>query len=114
MALFDDIATDYQHVDGIETVTVSDLAAETSVATVKAHREELSHREVMLGGQVGIAPTDIVWVVWSATLGAIAMDSSCTITDSVGTVYRIQSLQEKTIGSTSIKWRCVCRKQKNP
>lgn len=109
MALADDIAADYRHVDGIERVTFDDGV--NSTATVQAHREKLSFREATLGGPVGIGPQDIVWVVWSATLGDVEPCRLATITDSESNVWTVLSLTETALGTTSIHWRCICRKQ---
>ena len=110
MALADNIAADYQHVDGIETVTHTVKMTGTATNTVQAHREDLSFREIATGGPAGIEPGDIVWVVWSQTVATDPVGGD-TITDSEGVVWTVKALTETSIGTTSISWRCVCGKQ---
>ena len=109
------IETDYEHVDGIETVTHTEQPAGTATVTVKAHREALSFRETGLNSPAGIEDTDQAWVVWADTLrsGAVVSQGD-TITDSASVVWTVLNVgvgQHDRIGSTVIKYRCICRKQ---
>ena len=112
MTLFDDIAEDYQHVDGIETVTYTDASASTEVTTVQADRQDLNKREVSLGGQLGLQPNTVVWRVWSATLEGIVPDRGDTITDSESRVWAFISSTETRHATTSLFHRIVCAQQK--
>ena len=111
MTVAADIATDWQHVDGIEDVTYTRrLPSGDATDAAKAHRESLNFRETMLNGPAGLQPTDIVWVLWAATL-AYTPSQGDTITDSAADVWAILSATGATIGATAIKYRCICRKQ---
>jgi len=104
------IATDYQHIDGIEAVTFTDTSGNATTG-VYAFRSGLSYRETVMAAGGAYQPTDIVFELWSATLGGEIPTEGATITDSGSIVYTIRSAVETAIGSTSIKWRCVCVKQ---
>jgi hypothetical protein len=113
MTLAADIAGDWRYIDGIETVTFTRRApaGDTAVTGARAHRGELSFRETQLGGPAGIEADDIVWTLWSETLEGSTPHRGDTITDGNADVWSIVSAAETTIGSTSIKYRCVCRRQ---
>lgn len=111
MTVASNIAGDWEHMgDVIETVTHTDATDSQTYATVKAHRDELSYREISADGLAGLEPTDIVWVVWAETL-TVTPAQGDTITDSAGVVWGIMSFSARTIGATVIKYRCICRKQ---
>ncbi|MFA6245186.1 MAG: hypothetical protein WC655_29855 [Candidatus Hydrogenedentales bacterium] len=112
MTVASTIATDYEYIDGIETVTFTDLDG-NATATVKGLRMGLGYRESILVGAGAYQPTDMVWELWSATMASEVPTAGCRITDSGSVVYRILAAQETTIGQTSIKWRCVCRKHES-
>ena len=115
MTLAADIANVYQYIDGIETVTHTVYPAGTATATVKGQRGELSFREVASNGPAGIESTDMVWELWATTLasGAVPRQGD-TITDSAGTVWQVLAVgagSKDRIGTTVIRYRCVCRQQ---
>lgn len=115
MSLADSIATDWQHIDGIETVTHTERPADVSTDTVKASQGELNFREAMTGGPAGLESTDVIWIVWAATLRTGARPTQGDlITDAAENVCTILSVSVGThdrLGATVIKYRCICRKQ---
>lgn len=111
MTIADDIAGDWEFIDGIEDITHTDSAG-LSTAPVKAARRDLNYREVSPGGPAGLLPTDIAWELWAETLPSITPAQGDTITDSAGGVWTILSVQASIqLEATVIKWRAVCRKQ---
>lgn len=110
MTMAADIAGDWQHMgDVIEDVTHTD-ATDAGTDSCKAHRAELSFREISANDMVGLEPTDIVWIVWAETLTPVPTQGD-TLTDSASDVWSILALTAVTIGATVIKYRCICRKQ---
>ena len=107
MTLAADIANDMATFDGIETVSLYDKSGDTTDATVTGLRRALSHREVQLGGSVGINPTDTVWHLQANTTD-IVPDVGDTITDGDAVVYTILSVESATLRT---RWRLVTRKQ---
>lgn len=111
MTIADDIAGDWEFIDGIEDVTHTDSAG-TATTEVKAARRDLNYREISLGGPAGLLPTDVAWELWAETLPSITPAQGDTITDSDSGVWTILSVQASIqLGATVIKWRAVCRKQ---
>lgn len=111
MTLGADLAADYAYIDAIETVTFTDLDA-SPTADVKALRGTLNYRETTMAAAGAYDPSSITWELWSDTLSGAVPQAGCTITDSSNVVYTIVDAVEYTYGSTSIRWRCVCRKQR--
>ena len=110
MTVAADVATDYQHIDGIEVVTFTDLDADET-ASVYALRGGLNYRETMMAAAGAYQGVDMVWELWSATLGGKTPEAGCLVTDSNSVVYTIANAVETAIGQTSIKWRCLCQKR---
>lgn len=109
MSLATDIADDYEDFDWTETVTFQARnPTGTADSTVTALRRVLSRRDLAFDNGVGLQPDDLVFILFSATLGSNAPKSGDIITDSSGQVYTILSVEKGTLGS---KWRCVCRKR---
>jgi hypothetical protein len=102
------VAADYEFDDEAESVTYTPLTGDP--ATVAAKRTELSHREASLGGPAGIQPTDVVWIVFAATITAIPVRSA-TITDSDSDVWTVQSVTTRSFAGTPYEYRCICRKR---
>ena len=111
MTVAADLARDYLYQDGVESVTFTDLDG-NATAVVQAVRVGLNYREAQLAAAGAYHPTDMVWELWSYTLGAKVPTPGCTVTDAHSVVYVIVSASETAIATTSIKWRCVCRKQR--
>lgn len=111
MTLAADLAADYAYQDGIESVTFTDLDG-NATANVQAVRGGLNHREALLAAGGAYEPSDMTWDVWSATLGGETPSPGCKITDAGAVAYTVISAVETTHGTTSIRWRCVCRRQR--
>ncbi len=108
MTLATDIADDMAGFDGIETVTLTDVSASTSDATVTGLRGPLSHREIMMNGPAALEPDDMVWNLQANTTDIVPVDGD-TITDGDSVVWTILSAKKTTLGT---RWRCITRKQK--
>lgn len=107
MSIVSDIATDYQHIEGVENVTFTPRNPDAaSINNVKALRRELSKSAQYLGASAGIEPTDVPWHLWATTLGAVVPKNGDTVTDSAGIVWRIKSL---TFSPRTSRYRCLCR-----
>lgn len=102
---------DWQHTDGVETLTY--IAPDGAVtADVRGRRLELSWRETMAGGPLGLEPTDIVWEVWRDTLGAADLAQGGRLTDGAGVAWRVLSFTRAVgLGAVVVTYRAVCRKQ---
>lgn len=112
MTLGSSIASDYNHIDGVETVTYTTPAG-AATATVKARRIDLQYRELMLSAPLGLEATDMVWEVWAATLGTTVPIQGGIITDSTSVVWKVLSvLRGIGLGSVVATWKCPCRKQR--
>ena len=110
MTLATDLAADWNYIDGIESVTHTADSDGTATASVKAHRSEVTYRE-MAGG---IDPTTAVWVVWprsvSPTITVVQGDTLTDAADGVWTVDSVIANQQGT-GATVVNYRCFCTKQ---
>ena len=107
MGYLDDISGDWAHTPG-----VVDLTHTGDGATVKANIDPQgpSWKEVNAGGPVGIEATDVVWLLWAATVTQTPVQSD-TLTESGGDVWTVLAfLPIREVGQV-VKWRCVCRKQ---
>lgn len=111
MTLSVDYDADHAFVDGVETVTFAPIDGGDAVATAKALRGELSFREVIAGGPMGIESNDIVFTLWDSTLGGNDATGGSTITDTASVVWTILSAKKREPAGD--QWRCVCRKQVN-
>lgn len=108
MTLAQDIADDYEFMDGVEDITFTPQnPVAAAVASVKALRGVLTRGEQYLGATAGIEPSDVVWHLWASTLSGTVPKPGDKITDSDSASYRILSLQLMTLRT---RWRCVCRK----
>ncbi len=110
MTLATDIAGDMAQMDGIETVTLTGYRSGSTVTdtSVTALRRQLSHRELQLGGPVGLEPTDMVWHLQENTITTIVPAPGDTITDGDSVVWTILSASKETLGT---RWRCPSRRQ---
>lgn len=95
-------ATDFNHVDGVETVTLA--RGETEVTVPKANRGYLN-----AGDQVsGLDPGSAIWMLPAANVvGAITFPTAGdTIATSDDEVFVVVSAQKLIL---SQMWRCLCR-----
>lgn len=108
MSLAIDIASDWQFIDGIETVSVTPQSPPANAVTgVKALRRDLSRTDRL--ANAGIEPDDTVFHVWVATMGvATDLQRGWLITQADGKVWTVQTASLETLGT---RWRCVCRKR---
>jgi hypothetical protein len=111
MSYLDDIATDYEHIEGTSTVTYTPQSG-AAVSSAVGFLTETTYREMMQAAAsgVGLHGTDCVWEVWAATIPLLTPAEGDTITDGTD-VWTVISVRKISIGSTAIKYRCVCRKQ---
>jgi len=98
---------DWQHVDGIETVTlIGHDAAE--VAGVKAKRRNLSFGELSAGGSIGVEPGDEAWSIWDNTItGGVDPKPEFKLRDAANVTYTLTSVTGQQFGTI---WRCTARK----
>lgn len=83
----------------------------TAVGEVLGVKNGANVRDLMLVGPLTIDSTVVVWTLWSATLGVVPQGQD-VITEVSGTKWTVQQATEISIGATSIKWRCICVKQR--
>lgn len=110
MPLSSDIATDFTLFDGLETVTLTPRnPIGAPVANVKGLRRVQAQKDIAAPpGAMPSEPTDLVWHVWTATLGGAVPKNGDTLTDAAGTVWTIVELQLTTLGT---RYRAICRRQ---
>jgi hypothetical protein len=111
MTLVADYQADYAYQDGAETVTFTDLD-NNATASVNAVRTGMNYRETILASGGAYQPTDTVWELWESSLGSEIPVAGCKITDSSSVVYTIITATEIQLGGTTIRWRCIARKQR--
>jgi hypothetical protein len=109
MPLADDIANDYTYFDGLETVTFTPRnptgAAVPNVKGLRRVQEQTSIAAT--SGAMPSEPIDVVFHLWTATLGGAVPKNGDSLTDSLGTVWTILDLQKTTLGT---RYRAACRK----
>lgn len=72
MSLLSDIAADWQHVEGVETVSIRpDQPEGVEVSGVKALRKSISPRMLVNLSVFGVDSRDEAWHLWSATLQGV-------------------------------------------
>lgn len=104
-----DIASDFTLFDGLETVTLTrQNAAGAPMTNVKGLRR-VQEQQNMAASPAAMPsePTDLVWHLWTATLGGAVPKNGDTITDDSGTVWTIVELSLTTLGT---RYRAKCRK----
>lgn len=106
------ITGDWAFIDTIETVILDDVSASVTVSAAKGHKEDISFKEAMLGGSLGLEGDSVAWVLWDATLSSVTPERGDTITDSGAQVWTIVSISQVTIAGTVVKYRCLCNKQR--
>ena len=104
------IAADHQFIDGIESVTFTDLDGNATSA-VAGLRGGLNYREQQLMAAGSYQGAEMTWELWSATMSSNEPVAGCIVTDSNAVAYSVLAASQVTIGQTSIKWRCICRKR---
>lgn len=105
MAYVVDYAADYAHVDGVEAASYAPLSGD-AVTGVKVRRGSLSRLE-RSGSVLGVAPSDVPFVVWLSTLGGATLDQEAILT--VGAVaYTVLSFVSRPDGAQA---RLICRKR---
>ena len=107
MTLADDIAGDMADFDGLETVSLYDVSANTTDASVSALRRAVNYSPTQAGGSFGVNPTKTVFHIQTSTTAIIPAEGD-TITDSASTVWTIDSVDKATLGT---RWRCPCTEQ---
>lgn len=119
MALADEIARDWEDIDGVEDVTITPLNDATTidpVTTVKALQRQVSRVDIQLfGGVIGLEPEDTVFHVWKyraegsddlVTALTRKPRNGDTITQSDGSRWTIIGGQYSPQTS---RWRFICR-----
>lgn len=109
MTLATDIATDFTLFDGLETVTLMPQnPAGAPMANVKGLRR-VQEQQNMAASPAAMPsePTDLIWHLWTATLGGAVPKNGDTITDDAGAVWTILELSLTTLGT---RYRARCRK----
>jgi hypothetical protein len=107
MTLATDIAGDMADFDGLETVSLFDVSANTTDASVSALRRAVNYSPTQAGGSLGVKPTKTVWHIQQSTTD-IVPDEGDTITDASSVVWTIDSVDKATLGT---RWRCPCTQQ---
>lgn len=111
MTLAADYQADYVYQDGVESVTFTDLDSNATTA-VHAVRGGLNYRETIMASAGGYQPSDISWELWESSLGGEVPTAGCKITDASSVVYTIITATQIQLGGTTIRWRCIARKQR--
>lgn len=107
MALSDDIASDMETFDGLETITLFDQSANVSNNAVSALRRNLSFQDVVLGGNLGLESTSTNWHIQANTTN-IAPQEGDRITSAGGVNHTVLSVNFDTF---TTRYKCVCNLQ---
>lgn len=102
-----DYSADYAFVDGVEDATYVDLDANTDTG-VKVRKGNLTTGDVQ-GAIFAIAPGDVPFTVWNATLTAATLQINGRLTVA-GTSYTVVEIMA-TIPDGS-QTRILCRKER--
>lgn len=107
MSIAEEVADDWEEVEGIETVTlIATNRAENEKKGVKALRGSMKHRELMLAQQLNMPLDSVVFILFTNTMGTFVPQP----------MDKIQAGQERfTIkhakeGRFGTPWRCMCSK----
>ena len=106
MTLAADLAADMADFDGVETVSLHDVSANTTDASVTGLRRAVD-QNLQPGGALGVQPQLAVWHIQQSTTSIVPAIGD-TITDSSSVVWTIDSVQKATLGT---RWRCPCTQQ---
>lgn len=108
MGLAEDIANDWEFIDGIETVSVTSQAdGATAITGVKALQRASDRLARSFGTSVAITPNDVVFELWPAESGLTDIVPGDKITNEAGVNFTIMTAQLLTLKT---RWRCVCRR----
>jgi hypothetical protein len=107
MSFADDIASDYELMDGVETITFTPRGG-SAVTGVSALREPITRQTDIMQASIGHEQRGTIWNLWPAS--AVGMASAdvkpgATITEAGGTAWRVVSASKETL---STRWRCIC------
>ena len=107
MALADDIADDWQFIDGVADVTI-ETPGGASQSNVKAMRENVKKARAVFGQDAIISPmTTTAFSVWVSTLGDIDIGPDCTLTEADGTAWKVT---DGTLMTLDTRWLLLCNK----
>jgi len=110
MSLTSDIAGDYVHIEGVETVTFTPQnPAQTALPTVKGKRMSPTKGDLMLLGGVALDEETAVWHLWNATLGSYSPKKLDLITQAAGEIWAIRTAPRLTLDT---RWRCLAVRRK--
>jgi hypothetical protein len=109
VSLTTDIATDYQYIEGVETVSLTPQnPAATAKTGVQALRKAIGG-DPLVNATLGIDPSDVVWHLWSGTItGGYEPKNGDIITDADSAVFTILSVSYSIRSSRFI---CNCRQR---
>ncbi|MFA5262184.1 MAG: hypothetical protein WC378_00050 [Opitutaceae bacterium] len=103
---------DFELRDDLQEVTLTGSVTGEETTGIKAIVRSLNFREAMLGGNLGLEPTDFVWCLGCKQLGDVVPERGDTITTSDSTVWVIVShLASSGFGVDVITRDVVARKQ---
>lgn len=106
-----DPTIDHAVFDDLIAVTVARGDGTLSVYGVKATTGNLSTREIMLGGPVGLSPTDRVFVLYANTCEGLLPMPGDVITDAAGVKWSVVTVSEHLYGGLPVTYRMIARRQ---
>ncbi|MCI0358645.1 MAG: hypothetical protein L0211_09185 [Planctomycetaceae bacterium] len=108
MSLTSDIASDWQFIEGVETVRVRPQDPEQAeVTNVKGLRKAMGGNP-LVNATLGIDPNDVVWHVWQATLEGVELKNGDLIFDSQQAEWTVLSVGQSV---RSGRFICICRQR---
>jgi hypothetical protein len=105
-----DLLSDFSLRDDLSIVTLTKADA-SSNANVQAAKWGLNWREVQLSGELGLQPTDQVFMLGALSLAGKVPEEGDTITTADGTNWTIASVDGKQVSDTPIFYNCIAHKQ---
>ncbi len=108
MGYLDNAAADWEFVDGVETVSLTDESASATDSSVKAYRRAGSRPGA---GGLGVHQETVVFEAWAAT-STIAPEEGDTIVDSTSVTWKVLAVETVSIGNTVLRYVCRCVKHR--
>ena len=106
MSFVDDIADDCELFDATQTVTLTLLDEDTQSVT-HVTSSKLTKKQTEMAGMLGLDNETRNFSLAVSKLGGETPEQDCRITDELGTVWKVVSVEWATVGT---RYRCLCTK----
>jgi hypothetical protein len=104
------LLSDFELRDDLQTVSVKNVVTSVVTSGIKAIGRQLNYREAMLGGEIGLEPTDQVFTLGAKTCTVLPHKGD-TLTLANNTAYTILSVAILAFATNTVSYDVVCRGQ---